>query len=281
MRFAVLGSPIDHSLSPVIHHAFAKGCEITLSYERKETKLSHLKEVLNQFKKDGGAGGNVTLPLKMEAFALCDQLSSRAQEAGAINTFWWEGEKLCGDNTDGEGLVRDLTLNCGLALKDKRILILGAGGAVRGILSPLLALSPAGIVIVNRTLEKAKALIEKDPNMITAFSSEEALQKSFEAFDIVINATSASLQNTLPLLSPDWLRGSVAIDLAYRLGQKTIFMREAKAQGAKEVHDGVGMLVEQAALGFYQWHQVRPNTKEVIAQLREEKKEKIKSKGPT
>jgi shikimate dehydrogenase len=267
-RFAVFGSPVAHSLSPLIHHAFAQRLALSITYERILTPAGELKVALQRFREQGGSGANITIPLKVEAYELCAHLSKAATSAMAVNTLYWEKNQLCGDNTDGEGLVRDLTLNLGMSLKGSRILILGAGGAVRGILAPLLAEDPQAIVIVNRTPQKAQTLAARDPKLVSY--SFEGLQNANEySFSLVINATSASLQDALLPLAPKWVKGTVAIDLAYRQQQPTVFQQWATQHGATQSFDGVGMLIEQAALSFQRWHRVMPNTQEIIHRIRQ------------
>ncbi|MGE3318504.1 MAG: shikimate dehydrogenase [Candidatus Berkiella sp.] len=264
-HFAVFGFPISHSLSPQIHAAFAAQLGIELSYERLEVKPGELKDALVQFKQKGGFGANITVPLKHEAYDLCQSLSSRAKQAQAVNTLGWNAAgELWGDNTDGEGLVRDLVINQQLTLTAKRILILGAGGATAGILAPLLSFSPT-LVIVNRDLKKAQAMVQNYPG-VKALSYEGILDE--KPFDYIINATSASLQNAMPPIAPHLLREACCVDLAYRKNELTPFLTWAKAQQAAMTLDGLGMLVEQAALGFALWHGKQPQTAEVLKVLR-------------
>ena len=261
-RFAVLGSPIAHSLSPDIHQAFAKDANLAITFERILTAPGTLRDTLQAFRSQGGQGACVTLPLKIEAFELCQHLTAAAKTVKAVNTLYWQDDLLCGDNTDGEGLFGYLTQDLHLDLQAKRILILGAGGATRGILPPLLKAKPEGIVIVNRTLEKAQAL--SNDQEIKAYDYE-SFDKSNEApFFLVINATSLSLQPALPLLDPRWISHTHAIDLAYQRSNQTIFQQWAKQQGAIEAQDGLGMLVWQAALGFKRWHHFMPAINPVI-----------------
>lgn len=264
--FAVFGFPIHHSLSPQIHTAFAAQFGIALSYERLETRPGQLKDALAQFKQSGGVGANVTLPLKQEAYALCQQCSPRAEKAQAVNTVLWnEAGELWGDNTDGDGLVHDITHNQQLTLTAKRILILGAGGATAGILAPLLAFSPT-LVIVNRDLGKAQVMVKAYPG-VKALSYESVMDE--KPFDFIINATSASLENKKPPLAPHFLKGACCIDLAYRQHELTPFLEWAKAQQAAMTIDGLGMLVEQAALAFALWHGKQPQTADVLRALRQ------------
>jgi len=264
--FAVFGFPINHSLSPQIHTAFAAQCGIALSYQRIEARKGELQEALVQFKQSGGMGANITLPLKHEAYDLCQQHSARAKQAQAVNTLGWDDKgELWGDNTDGEGLVRDLTLNQQLTLTHKRILILGAGGATAGILAPLFAFSST-LAIVNRDLGKAQAMVKAYPG-VKALSYESVMDE--KPFDYIINATSASLENKTPPLAPHFLKDACCIDLAYRQYELTPFLEWAKAQQAAMTIDGLGMLVEQAALGFALWHGKQPKTADVLRALRQ------------
>lgn len=265
--YAVMGNPIAHSKSPRIHGLFASQTGQRLSYEAILVDLGGFEQALGNFQAHGGKGCNVTLPFKEEAWRLMDQRSERAQMAGAVNTvvFRPDGSRF-GDNTDGVGLVRDLTHNHGVALGGRRILILGAGGAVRGVLGPLLAEGPATVVIANRTVSRATELAR-------AFAERGAVQAcGFEAltgqFDVVINGTSASLQGDLPPLPDQILApGAWCYDMMYG-AQPTVFMNWALADGGRPV-DGLGMLVEQAAESFLLWRGVRPQTAPVITALRE------------
>lgn len=265
-RFAVLGSPIAHSLSPEIHQAFAKEANIDISFEKILTPRGELKETLAQFRAQGGMGACVTLPLKIEAFELCQQLTDAARTAKAVNTLYWQNEQLCGDNTDGEGLLGYLQQGLDYDLAGKRILILGAGGATRGIIDPLIKAQVMNIVIVNRTLEKAKALCTHE--LMSAYDYPTFHDAQEKPFFLVINATSCSLQNELPPIDARWINKAHAVDLAYRRHQLTIFQQWATKQGAIDCHDGIGMLVWQAALGFKRWHHFLPEVAPVISQLR-------------
>ncbi len=266
-HFAVFGAPIAQSLSPLIHKAFAEQKDIALSYEPIFTPPGQLAEAIEQFRKRGGQGANITAPLKLEAYNLCKVHTPAAVYAKAVNTIYWQGSQLCGDNTDGEGLVRYMVQDLGLNLAQKRILILGAGGAARGIIYPLLTYSLQQLVIVNRTFLKAQSIASQDARLYAY--TYEALDASHEApFDIVINATSSSLQNELPPLAARWVQKTIAIDLAYLKNQATLFLKWAKTHHAGATYDGIGMLVEQAALAFQRWHGVLPMTQPVIDMLR-------------
>ncbi len=266
-RFAVFGDPISHSLSPSIHQAFAQEAQVTLTFDKILTKLGTLKETLARFREEGGMGGCVTLPLKIEAFELCQQLTPAAKTAKAVNTLYWQDEQLCGDNTDGEGLLGYLQQDLHYELAGKRILILGAGGATRGIIDPLLKAKIESIVIVNRTLEKAQALCTNDAMKAYDYQTFNASDEA--PFFLVINATSASLQKALPPIKSDWIKNTHTVDLAYQRNEITIFQQWAKDHGAIDSQDGIGMLVWQAALGFKRWHHFLPAVAPVIEKLRQ------------
>ena len=273
-RYAVFGNPIAHSKSPLIHTAFAEQTRQDLLYERQLVEPNKFIETARQFFANGGCGLNITVPFKLEAFELADVLSERAEAAGAVNTLKKMPDgKIYGDNTDGAGLLRDITHNLGWKIHGKRVLLLGAGGAVRGVIAPLLAEQPSRIVIANRTLEKAEALV-KDFSVGKSAQEIKLLRASSlhihaRPFDIVINGTSASLQGAMPDLDPAILNpNACCYDMMYG-AQLTLFLQWAQRHGAKEVVDGLGMLVEQAAESFYLWRGVRPETKAVMEQLRE------------
>jgi shikimate dehydrogenase len=264
-RYAVIGNPIAHSKSPDIHARFAAQSGQALTYERLLAPLDGFAAVVRGFIAHGGCGMNVTVPFKLDAYALATELSERAQAAGAVNTLKFEGNIIHGDNTDGVGLVTDIVGNAGRSLHGARIALLGAGGATRGALLPLLQQQPAELVIANRTPAKAEQLAQQfAANGKLAASTFEALQGPF---DLVINATAASLAGELPPL-PARIFGAqtLAYDMMY--GKKpTVFMEFAAGQGAA-VRDGLGMLVEQAAESFLLWRGIRPDTAPVFAALR-------------
>lgn len=266
-RYCVLGNPISHSKSPLIHRLFAAQTGQQLSYEALLAPLDDFAGSLRAFFREG-AGANVTVPFKEQAFALADQLSARAQRAGAVNTLMKLADgRLLGDNTDGAGLVRDLRENAGLRLAGQRILLLGAGGAVRGVLAPLLAEQPAELVLANRTLARAEQLAVDFADLGALRASSFAALS--EPFDLIINGTSASLAGELPAL-PDGLivaGHSQCYDMMYGAAP-TAFNQWAAAQGAARTLDGLGMLVEQAAEAFALWRGVRPQTAAVQAELR-------------
>jgi shikimate dehydrogenase len=261
-RYAVFGHPIAHSKSPQIHAAFARQTGQDMTYEAILAPLDGFAESVAAFIATGGRGANVTVPFKEAAFKLADRLSPRAQRAGAVNTLTFDGDGILGDNTDGAGLVADLTRNLGCALAGKRILLLGAGGAARGVIEPLLDLQPAALVIANRTVSRAQELAEIFGRGVTASGFDDL----DTPFDVVINATAASLAGELPPLSPTlFTQDTLAYDMMY--GRDTPFLAFARTQDARTA-DGLGMLVEQAAEAFHLWRGVRPDTAPVIAGLR-------------
>jgi shikimate dehydrogenase len=265
-RYAVVGNPIAHSKSPVIHGLFAEQTAQALTYDKLLVELTAFEEEVTGFFALGGKGLNVTVPFKEQAYRYADTLSERARLAGAVNTLSLQTDgTVCGDNTDGVGLVADL-LAQGWTLSGRRVLILGAGGAVRGIVGPLLEQNPESLVIANRTVEKAAAIAQAFPQVAIGVSAYEDLHGDF---DLVINGTSASLGGELPPL-PSGILGanSATYDLMYG-AEPTAFLRFAQEQGAKQRSDGLGMLVEQAAEAFYLWRGVRPETAPVIARLRQ------------
>lgn len=266
--FAVIGNPIAHSKSPLIHQAFAKQCGKTIRYETVLAPLDDFVGTVNRLQAEGYVGANVTVPFKFEAFALCQQLSTRATAAGAVNTLTFLPGHISGDNTDGVGLVNDI-LQHHASLQQKSILLLGAGGAAQGVVLPLMAEHPQRIVIANRSLDKALAMRDKFADAALSHDVQlaaSALAECQAPFDIVINATAAGLQDSaLALSSAVFGRHTLAYDMMY--GRETTFMAQARAQGA-QVADGLGMLVEQAAAAFFGWHGCRPDTQSVIQLLR-------------
>ncbi|HLQ86320.1 MAG TPA: shikimate dehydrogenase [Salinisphaeraceae bacterium] len=268
-EYAVIGNPVAHSRSPEIHAAFARQTHQAISYQRLPCELDAFAMTVQAFFERGGMGLNVTLPFKQQAAAFADHVSARAQAAGAVNTLLRQTDgTIAGDNTDGIGLVRDVGTNLQLALAGTRVLILGAGGAVRGVCAPLLASSPATLVIANRTVAKAQAIatLFDQQGPITASSLPDMAQLG--PFDLVINAISAGLQGDMPELPAGlFAANAAAYDMIYA-DQPTPFLRWAAAQDVAQRRDGFGMLVEQAAESFHLWRGVRPHTQPVIAQLR-------------
>jgi shikimate dehydrogenase len=266
--YAVMGNPVRHSKSPAIHHSFAKQCGIDLEYRAIEVEAGGFAAAVQSFRARGGHGLNITVPFKLEAYALADRRSARAQQAGAVNTFRFEPDgPIYGDNTDGIGLVRDLVSNCTTPLSGRRVLVLGAGGAARGIVGPILEEGVAQLLVANRTVSKAKELVAmfaSHPEMDACGLGALAGRR----FDIVINGTAASLQGETLQLPPDMFApGALAYDLMYGEAP-TPFLQWARAQGATRISDGLGMLVEQAAESFLIWHGRRPQTNEVLKALR-------------
>lgn len=267
--YVVIGNPVAHSRSPMIHAAFARETGQSLTYERLFAPLDGFVATVAAFRDRGGLGANVTAPFKLEAFALAREHTRRAELAGAVNTLAWRGEHWLGDNTDGAGLVNDLTLHLGVSLAGARLLIVGAGGAARGLLGPLLAAKPAGVWILNRTVDKARALARRFCTLGPVQAIESA-SSGAGRFDVVINATSAGHSDTNNGSWPEaavFAPAAVAYDLSYGPAA-TPFLDWARAQGASRVADGLGMLVEQAAESFELWRGVRPHTSAIIAQMR-------------
>lgn len=269
-KYAVIGNPIAHSKSPLIHELFAKQTGQDISYERILAPTESFDVTVRQLISQGYKGVNVTVPFKFEAFLLANQYSSSALGAGAANTLSFENNTIKADNTDGAGLVRDLEQNLNVGIAGKRLMLIGAGGAAEGVLQPLLESNPKSITVVNRTIDKAIGMIKKVEvysqcgDTTLSACTFEVLQG--QVFDIVINATSAGLTDTaLPIPNTVFAEGCLAYDMMY--GRETPFMKLAKHNGA-QVADGLGMLVEQAAESFYIWRGVRPETQTVMQQLR-------------
>ena len=268
--YAVMGNPISHSKSPRIHTLFAEQTKQKLNYTAIHVDDWGFNQAVDNYFASGGGGLNITVPFKQDAWKLSDQLSQRAERAGAVNTLYRSNEgKVIGDNTDGVGLVCDLTENKDLTIKGSRILLMGAGGGARGVLAPLLEQQPEKIVIANRTAEKAIALANAFSDLGTIMGcGYEALNG--QQFDLIINATAASLKGEVPPLPENIIaEGAACYDMMYG-NQPTAFMNWCTAHGAVNVFDGLGMLVEQAAESFYIWRNIRPDTKPVINTLRDE-----------
>ncbi len=268
-HYAVVGNPIAHSKSPLIHSEFARQTEQQLSYTAELVEIDQLDEFVHRFLANNGKGLNVTVPFKQDAWKLATSLSDRAERAGAVNTLVLYGENdIYGDTTDGVGLVNDLKNNHDIHLNAKRILILGAGGAVRGVLEPILQQFPTRLVIANRTVERATDLAREfsDLGNISGCGFDEL---AGQQFDLIINGTSASLSGDLPPLPEGILSANACCyDMMYA-AEPTPFMRWGEQQGAQHCLDGLGMLVEQAAESFYIWRQIRPETAPVIKMVRD------------
>jgi len=265
-RYALIGHPVGHSKSPLIHGLFAQATGQDLTYTAIEAPLDGFADTLANFRASGGLGTNVTVPFKLQAFELATDPSETARLAGAANTLKLEGDRIHADNTDGVGLVNDLQCNLGHRLAGKRVLLLGAGGATRGAILPIAAERPALLAVANRTAARAHALR-------SAFAAHTTLQTGGldelqgERFDVVINATSAGLtEAALPLPDSIFAAGALAYDMVYGKGL-TPFLRQARMAGVHSLADGVGMLVEQAAEAFAWWRGVRPDTRPVIDRL--------------
>ncbi|WP_405232962.1 shikimate dehydrogenase [Lentisalinibacter salinarum] len=266
-RYGVVGYPVSHSRSPIIHRVFAQQTGQHLTYELLEVPPAELESAIRSFQRQGGRGLNITVPHKSEAVRLVDELSDAASMAGAVNTLSISRETIRGDNTDGVGLVRDLRRNHRVAIEGARILILGAGGATRGIMAPLLEEQPTTITLANRTVSKAQALANHFGSMgaVEACRFDDIVQDV--DYDLVINATSAGLRGeALPFPAGIVTAETICYDLSYGTGD-TPFTHWARAQGARRSIVGWGMLVEQAAESFYIWRGVRPDTRSVLKRL--------------
>lgn len=263
-----MGNPVHHSLSPRIHSLFAGQTGQELYYQAILVKPGQFQTAMQQFRDSGGKGLNVTVPYKPDACAAAEELTERARLAGAVNTMWFaDNGRVHGDNTDGVGLLTDLTVNHGIALQDSRILLLGAGGAVQGIIGPLLDAQPRNIVIANRTVSKAEKLVHDfdQPAVLSACAFDEL---EGGRFNLVINATSASLNADVPPVPGNvFAADAVSYDLMYSTSV-TAFQEWSREQGVAVCLDGLGMLVEQAAEAFAIWRGVRPETAQVINTLR-------------
>ncbi len=266
-RFVLFGHPVSHSWSPFIHGLFAKQFDHVVDYKLKDVEPGDFRHAVINFFVEGGGGANVTLPHKPAAAEIVNDLSARAERARAVNTIVRRSPtELFGENTDGVGLVTDLTRNLGLSLRGSRLLILGAGGATRGVLAPLLEQEPREIRIANRTPERAKRLRDEFSDL-GEISASGFPQVDDRPWDVVINATAASLSGDVPELPPRAIgRDTVCYDMAYGRGD-TAFMRWASERGSARTCKGWGMLVEQAAESYLLWHGVRPATKSVMTAL--------------
>ena len=269
-KYAVIGNPIAHSKSPLIHMMFAEQTGQDISYEKIEAPLDGFATTVERLRKEGYKGCNVTVPFKFEAFEIALHLTPRVLAAKAVNTLSFKNNEIFGDNTDGVGLVRDIESNINIPLQGKRVLLMGAGGAAWGIQMPLLMTNIQFLVAVNRTKEKADEMLghgkEYYSNVPTSAETYDRLDG--KQFDVVINATSTGLTDAMPPLPPGiFAPGALAYDMMY--GRETPFMKFAHEQGAAIVSDGLGMLVEQAAESFFIWRGVRPDTAPVLAKLRD------------
>lgn len=269
-KYAVIGNPVAHSKSPLIHAEFARQTGQSISYTAILAPLDGFKKTLLNLRAEGGKGANVTLPFKREAWSLANVHTGYALEAGAVNTILFKGSDIIGHNTDGIGLIRDIKGNLNFSIEGKRLLLMGAGGATYGVMEPLLREQPEQLVVANRTLSKAVSLVAHFERLQT-FSAQGITACSYEAlagmqFDLLINATSAGLDGTMPPLPPDvFAAGALAYDMVY--GRAMPFLEFARERGARTA-DGLGMLVEQAVESFFIWRGVRPQAAPVIAKIR-------------
>ncbi len=265
-KYAVIGNPIAHSKSPEIHRRFAEQCKQELSYGALLSTEQNFKQDVSEFFKDG-LGLNVTLPFKLQALEIADELSELAEKAGAVNTLALENKKLVGYNTDGIGLIRDIQNNHKQTLKNKNVLLLGAGGAARGVILPLLQEGVSRLLIANRTEQKAKDLLTQFSSPVMESLGLDAVP-ALKSIDMIINASSAGLSGISANL-PENLEKVFCHDMVYA-AKDTPFISEAKQKGCKQYSDGLGMLVEQAAESFFIWRKVRPETRPVLEALRKQ-----------
>ena len=267
-RYGVMGYPVSHSRSPVIHRLFAAQTGQELRYELLQVAPDKLETAVRQFQRTGGKGLNVTVPHKSAVVRLCDHLSERAATAGAVNTLSFRDGEIHGDNTDGIGLLRDLAVNHGLSVEGSQILVLGAGGATRGIVGPLLEMQPALLRIANRTIDKAENIAEDFSHVGAVSACRFDLVPVTETYDLVINATSAGFKGETPPYPAEAVScDTFCYDLSYGL-TPTPFCEWAREQGAAKSVMGWGMLVEQAAESFHVWRGIRPDTAPVLKQMK-------------
>ena len=264
-KYAVIGNPVHHSISPMIHAQFSQEFGLEISYEKILSPMDRFQDTVKKFVDSDGQGFNITLPFKIQAHNLSKNLTPNAKAAGAVNAIKIEGNTLIGENTDGSGLVNDFSNNLKLSLEGKEILIIGAGGAAQGILKPILDCNPEKILLANRTKEKSLKLASKflKYGKVCGFGLDQIKAKPV---DIVINATSASIDGNIPNIPKGVVEGALCYDLMY--GRETPFMKWANENSARKVSDGLGMLVEQAALSFSFWLGKNPQTKPVIELVR-------------
>ena len=265
-RYAVIGNPIRHSKSPVIHEAFARVAGADMEYTAIECPPGGFLTAVRSFREGGGRGVNVTAPFKLDAYAFADERSERAEAAGSVNTLKFEGELILADNFDGIGLVRDIRDNLGNAIAGQRVLLLGAGGAARGVVQLIANERPAELVIANRDASRAEGIADRVHDACPLRAGGYDMIGD-DGFDLVINATSASMRGELPPTAPTIFRADgMAYELAYGLGL-TPFLVLARSVGVQRLRDGVGMLVEQAAESFAWWRGFRPDTRAMIEAL--------------
>lgn len=279
-RYAVIGNPIAHSRSPAIHRLFAEQTGETMAYDRLLAPLDRFDATVREFVAQGGRGANVTVPFKIEAWQLADHRSERAQAAGAANVLSFNQQGCVADNTDGAGLVRDLVERLALPVAGLRVLLLGAGGAARGVMKPLLDAGAARIHIANRSPERARELAAVFEAQARGRLSAGSLAEPPGGYELVINATSAGLTETVSPLAASALDGSLlAYDMVYG-AEPTAFMRAALEAGVVQVSDGLGMLVEQAAESFLIWRGIRPETRPVYQSIRDSLQQASRQDSP-
>jgi shikimate dehydrogenase len=265
-RYALFGHPLGHSKSPLIYAEFARAAGQDLAYEAIEAPPGGFAAAVDRFRAAGGRGCNVTLPFKLDAFAYATEASERARRAGAVNCIRFDGDRAVAENFDGIGLVNDMQRNLGCPLAGRRVLLLGAGGAARGALLPFLEQGPAELVVMNRTVARAKA-VDAEFAGLGPLATGGYADFAGRQFDVVVNATSASLRAELPPVPASaFAPGCFAYDLVYGKGL-TPFLALARSSGAARTADGIGMLIEQAAEAFAWWRGVRPSTAPLIARL--------------
>ena len=266
--YAVIGNPIIHSKSPLIHNAFSKQTKKKIYYEALFAPLNGFTEAIKIFRQNNGRGMNVTTPFKFNAYEISTQLTEDAEAAQAVNTLLFDNNEIYGHNTDGIGLIRDIVTNLRFTITAKRILICGAGGAASGIILPLLKENPSTLVISNRTVQKAYKLQDQFSSFNNIIVANDNMDIAKREFDLVINATSTSLIGKSLILPRNiFASGSLAYDLMYS-NKQTPFLKFAQKEGAEYLSDGTGMLVEQAAESFFLWRGIRPKTKEIIKNIR-------------
>ena len=270
-NFAVFGNPADHSLSPLLHSLLAQRAGIQVSYSKRTIELADFEKAVGDFfYQERGCGLNITIPFKERAFKLCDRTTKRANHAQAVNTIWQQQGRLYGDNTDGTGIITDLKNRLQWKIKNKHLLILGAGGSVRGIIDSLLQAQPNKCTIANRTVERARQLVNDCAARHTRVTIQTCgFEQLAESYDYIINATSISLGSQDIPFPPSIIKSAIACyDLGYSANEDTLFCQWAQKNGCQSVSDGLGMLVEQGAESFRIWHGVIPDTSGIIETLR-------------
>lgn len=269
LRFAVFGNPIKHSYSPKMHHLFAEQCGLTnFSYVKTLVEENSFEKTVQDFFNQGGIGLNITVPFKLRAFQLANKLTPRAKAAGAVNTLWFQEGLIHGDNTDGVGLVKDI-IRLGVDISSKRILLIGAGGASRGVILPLIEAGCRHLHIANRTASKAQTMIDSFAPLLSCSLTASGLEDITGSWDIIINASASSLSNEeIPVPSHIFSNALLAYDMLYTPSSNTAFLSQATKYGARLCSDGLGMLVYQGAEAFFIWNKQYPNPEPVLNALR-------------